>query len=264
MPSPYSEPSILPAHVLGVRVDCVTRDQALTAIREYLDQDRLRQIVTINPEMLMMARRDAELQDVIEKADLVVADGVGLLIAARLLGLLLRERTTGVDLVPDLCALAAEADCSVYFLGARPGVASKCAAALSERVPDLRVAGTYSGSPAPSEEALIRRRVAAAGTDVLLVAYGVPAEEKWIARNRDRLGVKLAVGVGGAFDFIAGEVPRAPMWMQRAGLEWLFRLSRQPWRWRRMAVLPQFLVRVLAQAVRARLTWPHSNSVRKG
>ena len=254
MPLPYSEPASLRGRILGVRVDCVTRSRALEAIRDYLQQHHTRQVVTLNPEMLMMAQRDPDLYSAIEQADLVTADGAGLLIAGRLLGLALRERITGVDLVPDLCRLAAERKEAVFFLGAGPGVATKCADSLAAAIPGLKVAGSHSGSPSPAEEQSICRSVNAAGTGILLVAYGVPAEEKWIARNRQRLDVKVAVGVGGAFDFIAGRVPRAPRWMRGAGLEWVYRLWKQPWRWRRMMALPHFLALVLAQAVRARLT----------
>ncbi len=254
MASESSSNDFVSTRILGIRVDAVDREQTLSLVRQYLAEGRRRQIVTINPEMLMMARHDSALQGAVQEAGLVVADGAGLLLAARLLGLPLRERITGVDLVPDLARLASEAESSVFFLGARPGVALRCAQALRDQVPGLQVGGTHAGSPSAAEELDICRRIVESGATVLLVAYGVPEEEKWIARNLPRLPVRIAVGVGGAFDFIAGEVPRAPRWMRNVGLEWLYRLYREPWRWRRMSVLPRFLLLVLAQAVRARLT----------
>lgn len=254
MNSPCSDRIAPSTRILGVRVDPVTYADTLEIAARCLRDGHARQIVTLNPEMVMMARRDAELAEAVEQASLVVADGVGLLLAGRLLGLAIRERVTGVDLVPRLCSLAEQTGASVYFLGAGPHVAEGCAAAMQTRFPALRVAGCFAGSPAPDAAPAILRRLDQACPDLLLVAYGVPDEEKWIARHLNRLPVHLAMGVGGAFDFIAGVVPRAPKWMQHAGLEWLFRLVRQPWRWRRMAVLPWFLGLVLAQSVRARLT----------
>jgi len=254
MASASSEGCLQPCRVLGVRVDPVGYTATLAIAERYLKGSHAHRIVTVNPEMVMMARQDQELSRTIEEADLVVADGVGLVLAGRLLGLAIRERVTGADLVPSLCALAANLGVPVYFLGAQPGVAERCAAVLQGRYPSLAVAGAFAGSPRLDDEPEILQRLEQAHPGLLLVAYGVPAEEKWIARNIDRLPVRLAVGVGGAFDFIAGVVPRAPVWMRRAGLEWLYRLGRQPWRWRRMAALPRFAILVLAQAARARLT----------
>jgi N-acetylglucosaminyldiphosphoundecaprenol N-acetyl-beta-D-mannosaminyltransferase len=126
-----------------------------------------------------------------------------------------------------------------------PGVAEETARRLQARAPGLKIAGVYAGSPRPEDDQRSLELIAAAKPDVLLVAYGHPRQELWIARNRDRLQVPLAIGVGGAFDYVAGRVRRAPPWMRRARLEWLFRLVRQPWRARRMAVLPLFAVKVL-------------------
>ncbi|MBN1967050.1 MAG: WecB/TagA/CpsF family glycosyltransferase, partial [Anaerolineae bacterium] len=133
----------------------------------------------------------------------------------------------------------------LFLLGAAPGVAERTAAVLECDYPGLQIAGTYAGSPAPQEEEAIIERVNASGADILFVAYGAPRQDDWIARNRERLNVRVAMGVGGSFDFIAGVVPRAPRWMQQIGLEWLFRLIRQPWRWRRMLRLPRFIWAVL-------------------
>jgi N-acetylglucosaminyldiphosphoundecaprenol N-acetyl-beta-D-mannosaminyltransferase len=117
-------------------------------------------------------------------------------------------------------------------------------------LPQIQIVGTYAGSPAPDEEAAIVQRVNASGADILLVAYGAPQQDKWIARNLPRLQVKMAMGVGGALDFIAGVIPRAPAWMQKYGIEWLYRLYRQPWRIRRMLRLPYFVLLVLLRGER--------------
>jgi N-acetylglucosaminyldiphosphoundecaprenol N-acetyl-beta-D-mannosaminyltransferase len=131
------------------------------------------------------------------------------------------------------------------LLGAAPGVAEETATRLQSLAPGLQIAGTYAGTPAQTEEDAIIERVRAAQADILCVAYGAPAQDLWIYRNLSRLPVALAVGVGGAYDFISGRQRRAPRLMQRLGLEWLYRLYREPWRWRRMLALPRFALRVI-------------------
>src|SRR5262249_44835572 len=136
----------------------------------------------------------------------------------------------------------------LFLLGAAPGVADEAADQLRARHPDLVVAGTLSGSPAEAAADTILGAIRAARPNVVCVAFGSPAQERWIAAHRAQLGALVAVGVGGALDFLAGRVPRAPGWMRRAGLEWLYRLWRQPWRWRRMLALPRFALAVLGAA----------------
>ena len=139
---------------------------------------------------------------------------------------------------------------AVAALGAAAGVAERAAAELARLYPGLRVAGTFAGSPADADWRQIRQRLAAARADLLFVAYGHPRQDLWIYQHRRELPVAVAMGVGGAFDFVAGITPRAPLWMQRIGLEWLFRLVRQPWRWRRMKTLPRFVLLVLLERAR--------------
>jgi N-acetylglucosaminyldiphosphoundecaprenol N-acetyl-beta-D-mannosaminyltransferase len=174
-----------------------------------------------------------------------IPDGIGLLWAARWLGHPLRERVAGSTLTVRIAERAAQKAWRVYFLGAAPGVADRAAAILQARYPGLVVAGVFAGSPLPDEQDAIVERVAPAQPDVLLVAYGAPTQDVWIARNQPRLHVPVAMGVGGSLDFIAGVAKRAPGWVQRIGLEWLYRLIREPWRWRRQLALPQFVWRVL-------------------
>ncbi|MBZ0279839.1 MAG: WecB/TagA/CpsF family glycosyltransferase [Anaerolineae bacterium] len=193
----------------------------------------------------MIARHDINFRNILKRANLCVPDGVGLLWAAKYQGTPLPERVTGSDGVPLIAARAAEKGWRLFLLGAAPGVAEKAADVLRARHPALQIVGVYSGSPAPEEEDAIVERINASGADILFVAYGAPEQDKWIARNTPRLRVKMAMGVGGAFDFIAGIIPRAPLWMQRLGLEWLFRLYLQPWRIRRMMRLPRFVIAVL-------------------
>lgn len=224
--------------ILGRRVDDVTPDEALARIAGFVAEGGAHQVVTLNPEILMASRREAPLAAAIEAAALVVPDGIGLVWAARWLGQPLRQRVSGSDLVPRLAALAAARGWSIFLLGAAPGVADVAAAKLLAANPTLRIAGTYAGSPSPDEEEAIVARIRAAAPQMLFVAYGAPAQDLWIARNLARLGVPVAIGVGGTLDFIAGTRRRAPAWVQRVGLEWLYRLWQEPRRWRRMLALP--------------------------
>jgi N-acetylglucosaminyldiphosphoundecaprenol N-acetyl-beta-D-mannosaminyltransferase len=231
--------------ILGVRVDDVTEEETLDLLVRYVAEGRPRQVVTVNPEFVMLAQRNPEFYVVLEKADLAIPDGVGLLWAARLLERPLRERVAGSDMVPFVARMSAQTGHRLFFLGAAPGVAEKAAEILMRRYPGLQVVGTYAGSPDPAEEDEIVARVRAASPDFLFVAYGAPRQDLWIARNMERLQVPVCMGVGGSFDFIADVTPRAPEWMRRRGLEWLHRLIHQPWRWRRMSVLPVFICQVI-------------------
>ena len=231
--------------VLGVRVDCVDMNAALARIEEFVDSGGRHVVATVNPEFVMRAHDDREFARVLEAADLCLADGSGVVWAARRQGCALAKPVTGVDLIPPLAALCARRQYRLFLLGAAPGVADELARQLRADHPNLRVAA-YSGSPEPSSDAKTVSRINAERSHVLLVAYGAPKQELWIDRVGDQLGgVALAMGVGGAFDFLTGRVPRAPRWMRRVGMEWLFRLAYQPWRIRRMAVLPVYALRVL-------------------
>ena len=226
--------------ILGVWVDDVTYEDMLACLEAFIATGGAHQVATVNPEFVIAARRDPEFQAILNAADLCLPDGVGLLWAGRMLGRPLRQRVTGSDGVWHIAELAARRGYRLFLLGAAPGVAEEAAHRLCVRYPGLTVAGTYAGSPAIEEEDAIVKRVRAAHTDILLVAYGHPRQDKWLARNLARSGAAVGIGVGGALDFVAGVAVRAPRWMQRLGMEWLYRLWREPWRWRRMLALPQF------------------------
>jgi N-acetylglucosaminyldiphosphoundecaprenol N-acetyl-beta-D-mannosaminyltransferase len=192
----------------------------------------------------MRAKADPDFARVLESADLCLADGSGVVWAARRQGCAMREPVTGVDIIPPLAALCARRHLNLFLLGAAPGVADDLAARLRAEHPGLEVAA-HAGSPDQSADAETLALIRAHKAQVLLVAYGHPKQEMWIDRMRGSLGVAVAMGVGGSFDYLTGRIPRAPAWMRRARLEWLFRLVRQPWRIRRMAVLPIYALRVL-------------------
>lgn len=227
--------------VLGVRVDRVDHWQALARISELLEGPGASQVVTLNPEYVMRARRDPALLKIINTADLSVADGMGIVWASRLAGQPLRGRVTGTGILPEICRLCARKGLGIYFLGGRPGVAELAAAQLKERFPQLIVSGISARDPGPEFDPQTIDDINTSGATVVAVAYGCPKQDFWIDRNRGGLtSVRVAIGVGGAFDFISGQIPRAPRWMRRLGLEWFFRLAREPKRLIRMLALPRF------------------------
>jgi len=232
--------------ILGVPVDILSHDQAVQSCVDLVYKEGPRQVATVNPEFVITAQNDDEFHNVLDSADLCIADGIGLIWASRFKGFALRERVAGSELVFDLARVAADNGWRLFLLGAAPGVAGEAAEKLVARFPGLLIAGVHSGSPDPAQAADICDLISNSRADLLYVAYGAPAQDKWIYRNRYRLAtVSLAMGVGGSLDFISGRAARAPRIFQRLGLEWFYRLLRQPWRWRRMLALPEFVLRVL-------------------
>jgi N-acetylglucosaminyldiphosphoundecaprenol N-acetyl-beta-D-mannosaminyltransferase len=234
-------------------VDALTQEEAVTRALELIASGRGGQVVTLNPEIVMRARRDPGLRAAITDAALVTADGMGVVWAARLAGYAIPERVTGIDLSVALLARAAALGYDAFLLGAAEGVAQAAADSLMARSPCLHIAGVWSGEPRPESDTETLARVRASGARLLLVAYGAPTQELWIARNLRALPGVVAIGVGGALDMIAGRTPRAPRWMRATGLEWLYRLARQPARWRRMLALPAFAASALVSGARARI-----------
>ena len=255
-------------NILGVDVHCINFAEMLVQISKWIDEARstdpfhtphtalptphppllTHQICTVNPEFIMTAHHNRDFANMLQRADLCVPDGVGVLWAAKQVGVELSERVTGSDGVYRISKSAAQEGWRVFLLGAAPGIAEQAAAKLRERYPHLLIAGTYSGSPHDDDWPAIQPRLAAA--DILLVAFGHPRQDFWIDRHKAEISAPVAIGVGGAFDFVAGVTTRAPLWMQRLGLEWLHRLLRQPWRARRMLALPCFVALVWWSALR--------------
>jgi N-acetylglucosaminyldiphosphoundecaprenol N-acetyl-beta-D-mannosaminyltransferase len=220
-------------------------ESAVGEIERFVEEGGPHLVATVNPEFVMRAQTDHEFARVLAGADLSLPDGAGVVWAARRQGCDLGGTVSGVDLVEPLARMCAIRGFRMFLLGAGPGVADELAGKLRAANPGLEVRA-HSGAPDAAHDEETLKLIHELGTQVLLVAYGAPAQELWIDRLRNRLGVAVAIGVGGAFDYLTGRVPRAPEWMRTAGLEWLHRLVRQPWRIRRMAVLPVFAVKVLS------------------
>jgi N-acetylglucosaminyldiphosphoundecaprenol N-acetyl-beta-D-mannosaminyltransferase len=223
-------------HVLGIRVDDVTLDDALSQMQAAIASGTPCHAITLNPEYVMRARADAELRAIIAGAAVVTADGAGITQAARMTSMPLRARVTGNDLTDAV----ARAGLPIFLLGAAPGVAEEAAAALRMRHPAAQIVGIWSGSAGAVDDEEARRRINASGAKVVLVAYGMPKQDRWIDRNLPALAAPVAIGVGGTFDYLAGRIPRAPGWMRARGLEWLYRLVRQPSRLPRILRVWQF------------------------
>ena len=231
--------------ILGVPVDAITESGAVDWVAAAIRDRQPRQVATVNPEFVMRARHDGRFLKVLAQADLCIPDGYGVVWAARRLGHPLPSRVAGVDFIRALASRGAQDGWRFFFLGAGPGVAESTASVLKKDYPELVVAGCLAGSPDPTDDPVTASAVRTARTDVLLVAYGAPGQDLWIARNLRQSGVSVAIGVGGAFDFISGRARRAPRWMRDRGLEWLHRLIKEPWRWRRMLALPRFAIAVV-------------------
>ena len=234
-----------PISILGVPVHDVTLEETLAFIDQFVREKTPHQMCTVNPEFIMTAQQDAEFKRILNHSALNLPDGIGVVWAARRSGHPLRERVAGSDLVNLIVDRAQSTGWRIFLLGAAEGVAEQAAIILRARYPQANIVDTYAGSPRPEDEAGIAVRIRASEADMLLVAYGAPQQDQWIDRNIERAGVAVAIGIGGSLDYIVGIQKRAPRWMQRIGLEWLYRLVREPWRWRRQLALPKFAWRVL-------------------
>jgi len=225
--------------IAGIPIDDLNMEETLARLEDFIASGQPHQVATVNADFIVRAWDDPELRYILQDADLLTADGMPLVWGARLLGAPLEGRVTGADLVPALATFGSQRGWRIYFLGARPGVAAHAAQILTERHPGLQVVGVHSPplSTIFDMEPGLVERIRQARPDILLVAFGNPKQEKWIHMHLTQLGVPVCIGVGGTFDFIAGEVRRAPAWMQRSGLEWLYRLLQEPRRmWRRYVV----------------------------
>jgi len=230
--------------VLGVGFDDKTTGQAALCAYEMMRGDQKEYVVTPNPEIVWMARSDQPLRSAVNGAGLVLPDGIGIVLGAKILGTPLScGRVPGIDFVTVLLAKMAESDGSVFLLGAKPGVAEEAGQKLAVDYPGLNIAGTADGYF--TDDAAAIGRINAAAPDLLLVCLGAPKQELWMAKNIGQLNVGLCAGLGGSLDIFAGRVKRAPVFFRKLGLEWFYRLIKEPRRIKRMIKLPLFVIVVL-------------------
>ncbi len=223
-------------YILGVRIDNLSKTEALMKIERFLYSDKQNFLTTPNPEFLVAAKKDEEFKNILNKADLSLADGFGLMLAAKHQGEPLKERITGSDLIWDIAKLANEKNKSIFLLGGKDNVAELTAEKLKQKFPGLKIKAFGGGELSPKKENDEEiAEVNKFSPDILLVAMNFVNQEKWIYQNLSRMpSVKLAAGLGGTFDFISGKSKRAPKLMRQIGLEWLWRLILEPWRWKRI------------------------------
>ena len=234
-------------HLLGIRIDNATMPSAIKRIVEMLDSEQPNQVCFVNPHYINEACRVPEYKQVLDQANLVLADGFGTKLAGKILHRPIRQNLCGTDLFPRLCAALNGSGKRIFLLGAAPGAAEGVAEWVLERYPDVLISGTHHGFFTPEEEGGVVRQIAASGADLLVVAMGVPRQELWVHHHAGELGVKAAIGFGGLFDYFAGRVPRAPQWVREIGMEWVYRLIQEPRRmWRRYLIgNALFLARVM-------------------
>lgn len=232
--------------VLGVAFDNLTMDEAVTRARALMAERRAAYVVTPNPEIVMACRADSAAREAVAGAALTIADGIGVIYGAKLLKTPLKEKIPGIDFTGKLLErMAEEGGKTLFLLGGKPGIAEAAARKLIDRYPGVRVVGTNDGYFSEEDNAPLLEKINAAAPDLLLVCLGAPKQEKWMHANAGALSAGLMIGAGGSMDVFAGAAKLAPERWRKAGLEWLYRLLREPKRIGRMMALPKFLICVL-------------------
>ncbi|MED3881425.1 WecB/TagA/CpsF family glycosyltransferase [Priestia megaterium] len=230
-------------NILGIDVCSDTYDELAAKLLQDIDKGQKSFIVAINPEKIMKAQEDQELKSLLNQATYQIPDGIGVILASKLKKGRIRERVTGIDMMLKLCKEAMNNGKRIFLYGAKPGIADEAKAKLEEMFPGILIVGTLNGYE--KNEEVIERTINDSGAEIVFVALGSPAQENWIIAHKEKLNPSVYQGVGGSFDVISGRLNRAPAVFQKFGLEWLYRLLKEPWRWKRQLELPRFLLRVL-------------------
>lgn len=232
---------------MGIPVPKITMDYSVELLNNVIQQNKpeLFHVVTLNPEITMSCQHDKQLRSIIDEAGLLTADGIGIVMVSRLKGNPLPERVTGCDLLIKLLETGNQNHWSFYLLGADEATSKKTSEVINRTYQNVSILGRHHGFFNELEEAKIVEDISSLRPDILVVALGAPYAERWIHKNKNKLNAKIAIGVGGSLDIIAGKVKRAPAIYRKLNIEWLFRLMNQPSRWRRQLILPRFAVRAL-------------------
>ena len=232
-------------NILGVKVDMVGIEEAVEKIKGFLETDGCDSVYTPNSEIIMNAYKDEEFCNMLNSASMLTADGIGVVYASRILGKPLSERAAGYDIACRVIEEITKSGHKLFLFGGKPGVADEAKEKLEQKHKGINIVGTHNGYFKPEEVDGIIDEINNSGADVLFVCLGAPAQEKWINANRDRLNAKVAMGLGGSLDIFAERMERSPEIWCKLGLEWLHRLIREPWRFKRMTALPKFGFTVL-------------------
>ena len=250
---------------MGVPFDNVTMSEAIEQLQGDLERPGLSRVAFVNADCLNLASHRANYREALLEADRVYADGVGVKIAGRILGCPVQDNVNGTDLFPQLCAAIDDGSTRLFLLGGKPGVAEAVKAWVKKHHPGVTVCGVHHGYFKEKEESGVIRAIAISEADLVLVAFGAPRQEVWIRDSLRGTSVRVAIGVGGLFDFYSGRIPRAPKWMRRSGLEWTFRLYQEPRRlWRRYIIgNVVFLGRTLFRRVTTPSSFPNRPEVQE-
>lgn len=230
--------------IFGVPIDALNMEQAMDRFKELLKGDRMASILTPNTEIVMLAEKDKGLEEALTASELNVADGFGLILASRWHRLGIEEKVAGIDMMEQMLKYLNYTKKSIYVLGAKPEILLAALERIREAYPCIEIKDSHHGYFGKDEERDIIKRINECRPDVLFVALGAPRQEKWIHSHRHQLNARVAMGVGGSLDVMAGSAKRAPKLMVDLGLEWFYRLAKEPWRFRRMLSIPRFLMRV--------------------
>lgn len=232
-------------NILGVHVDMVDINGAADKIMSFFDEDRLHSVYTPNSEIIMEAYKNPGFAKVLNNADLLTADGIGVVYASRILKKPIRERAAGYDIARVVLSRINNTEHKLYLFGGKPGVAEEAMSKLLKEYKGLKIVGLRNGYFKPEEEADIVSDINSSGADIVFVCLGAPLQEKWIDRHKDELNARVAMGIGGSLDVFAGKAERAPEFFCKTGLEWFYRLCKEPQRAGRMTALPKFGATVL-------------------
>ncbi len=231
-------------NVLGVNISKLTQKETLTLINEAVRDREKKFIATANPEIIVYANKDEQYMDVLQKADLITPDGIGVVKGVRILGEHIPERVAGFDLFMDILKVANENKYSIYMLGAKDTTLNKAVGVINEKYPNVQLAGSHHGFFGDDDQSIIDT-IKHEQPDFIFIALGFPRQEKWIAKNIHHFNKGVFMGLGGSFDVLSGEIQRAPKFWRRLNLEWLYRLVSQPTRWKRMLSLPKFILKLI-------------------
>jgi N-acetylglucosaminyldiphosphoundecaprenol N-acetyl-beta-D-mannosaminyltransferase len=230
--------------ILGLPVENVTMEQAVNDVYGFFAVRQSKIVVTPNAEILQLYTKSEEMQAALKKADYIVPDGIGILLAAKRLGMPMKEKVAGIELGRHLMERAAEEGKRIYFLGAKPGIAQRAKECLEEEIPGIQIVGVRDGYFKPEEEPAIVEEINGLNVDMLLVCLGAPKQELWMAKHKEALKVGAMLGLGGSLDIFAHALKRAPQWMIKCRIEWLYRVIKEPKRIARIAGLPKFLLSI--------------------